>query len=565
MRNPKPLPRKSPGAETQTILQAAYACHQQGKLAEAESGYRAVLTQEPKNFDALHFLGLLEQQRGKLDASQSLLQRAIQIDPRNPSPHVVLGLVLKQRGQLPAALTSYTRALALNPALAEAHYLQGNLLREMKRPRDALVSYDRALVLRPNYPEALNNRGNALGDLKCHAEALACYDQSLALQPNYFEALNNRGNTLRDLKRPVEALQGFDRALSLQPDAPVTLTNRGATLQDLRRHSEALDCFARAIALSPTLAMAHANESVCRLQLGDFKRGWEKFEWRWATDLMRPFHRNFAQPLWLGQEPLVGKTILLHAEQGLGDTLQFCRYAAGISALGGKVILEVQPSLRRLMAKVKGVDQLVGRGEPLPPFDCHCPLLSLPHAFGTELATIPSAPSYLQSDPALRKKWAARLGPAQRRRIGLVWSGSTTPDPARSIPLGALTPLFSGPYQFFGLQQEVRPEDQRILDGHRELENLGSEFADFADTAAVIELMDLVITVDTSVAHLAGALGKAVWALLLYNSDWRWLLDRDDSPWYPSIRLFRQTQNGHWHDVIQRVSGELMSENPFFR
>ena len=550
-------PRKSSSSITAPILQAAFARHQQGQLAEAEAGYREVLQHDPNNFDALHLWGVLEHQRGRIEVARPLIERAIKVDRRNPSPHIVLGLILKQSGQVAEALASYDRALSLKPDLAEVHYFQGNALRELKRPAEALTSYDRALALRPNYPEALNNRGNALGDLKRHDEALDCYDRTLALRPDYFEALNNRGTTLRDLKRPTEALHSFDQALALQPNTPATLTNRGAALQDLRRHAEALDCFARAIAIQPALAMAHTNESVCRLQTGDFAEGWEKFEWRWETEAFQPVRRQFAQPLWRGRESLRGSTILLHAEQGLGDTIQFCRYASLVSALGARVVLEVQPSLKRLLAGLPGIDHLLSRGESLPTFDYHCPLLTLPLAFQARLDSIPQSQAYVRGDPALTSKWENRIGTKERRRIGLVWSGSMTPDPGRSIPLADFAPLLSAPFHFIGLQQEVRTTDQIFLEQRQDLVNLGAELGDFADTAALIEALDLVITVDTSVAHLAGAMGKPVWILLLYNSDWRWLLDRDDSPWYPSARLFRQTENGSWRSVIARVAAEL--------
>lgn len=539
------------------VLRSAFAWHQQGQLAEAAAGYREVLQHEPNNFDALHLLGVLEHQSGRLDAALPLIQRAIKVDPMNSAPHIVLGLIHKQSGRLTEALDSYAQALSLKSDLAEVYYFQGNALREMKRPAEALASYDRAITLRPNYHEALNNRGNALGDLKRHEEALGCYDRTLALQPEYFEALNNRGNTLRDLKRPAEALRNFEQALALQPIAPATLTNRGAALQDLRRHAEALDCLARAIALQPTLAMAHTNESVCRLQTGDFERGWEKFEWRWETEAFQSVRRKFSQPLWRGREPLPGSTILLHAEQGLGDTIQFCRYASLVSGLGARVILEVQPSLLRLFAGFPGVDHLIPRGEPLPAFDYHCPLLTLPLAFQTRLDTIPASQAYVRADPILASKWASRLGSKNQRRVGLVWSGRLTPDPGRSIPLTEFAPLLSAPCQFMGLQREVRGPDQLVLDQRKDIVNLGPELGDFAETAALIEALDLVITIDTSVAHLAGAMGKPVWILLLYNSDWRWLLDRDDSPWYPSARLFRQTASGDWRDVIARVADEL--------
>jgi hypothetical protein len=269
--------------------------------------------------------------------------------------------------------------------------------------------------------------------------------------------------------------------------------------------------------------------------------------------------RDFAQPLWLGEFDIAGKTVLLHAEQGLGDTIQFCRYAEKVAARGASVLMEVPPALLSLLAQVEGVRQLIGRGEPLPPFDCHCPLLSLPLAFDTRSDSIPAQVPYLRSEPERVGAWRRRLGDGKLPRVGLAWSGSATHlnDTNRSIPLEDFARVVCPEAQFVSLQKDVRAADERVLIGRRDVRHLGSELQDFADTAAVIELMDLIVTVDTAVAHLAGAMGKAVWILLPFNPDWRWLLDRDDSPWYPSARLFRQTAHGDWSEVVARLSVEL--------
>jgi len=309
----------------------------------------------------------------------------------------------------------------------------------------------------------------------------------------------------------------------------------------------------------PDYADAHYNEALCRLVLGDFDRGWEMQEWRWKTEQLRDSKHSFTQALWLGHENISGKTILLHAEQGFGDTIQFCRYVPLLAARGARVILEVQEPLRELMTGLVGATQVVCRGDPLPDFDVYCPLLSLPLAFGTRLETIPSAVPYLCASSQRMMDWDTRLGPKRRPRIGLAWSGLPTHknDHNRSIRLGALLSLLDIDATFVSLQKGVRPADATILKERSDLLHFGSEIRDFSDTAALISNLDLVISVDTSVVHLAGALAKPVWAMLPFTPDWRWLLDRDDSPWYPTVRLFRQDDTRAWDKVIARVHAAL--------
>jgi hypothetical protein len=411
--------------------------------------------------------------------------------------------------------------------------------------------------------EAHSNRGNALRDLGRSREALASFEQALSIKPGNVGALNNRGIALRNLGRHAEALASYDQALSYEPDYVDALCNRGNILQHLRRYEEALDSYARALLVDPGHAPTHWNESQCRLLLGDFTRGWSKYEWRWKTEQATQI-RNFAQPLWLGRESLAGKTILLHAEQGFGDTLQFCRYAALVSANGARVVLEVQPALKGLLGGLAGVDCIVARGEALPEFDFQCPLLSLPLAFNTMPDTIPAAAEYIQSDPALRNRWGGRLGKAQGPRIGLVWGGSggLRNDQRRSLALAELADLDFGDAQLVCLQKEIDPRDQPALDRRGDIVFLGNELADFADTAALVDLMDLVITVDTAVAHLAGAMGKEVWILLPHAPTWRWLLERQDSPWYPSARLFRATGRDDFASAVRQVDAAMRARFP---
>ena len=377
--------------------------------------------------------------------------------------------------------------------------------------------------------------------------------------PNYAEALYNRGNTLHELKRFEEALASYDRALAVRPDYAEALYNRGLSLHELKRFEEALASCDHALAVRPNYTEAHWNEALLRLLTGDFRRGWVKYEWRWKNESLAPPKRNFSQPLWLGAEALAGKTILLHSEQGFGDTIQFCRYVPLVAERGACVILEVPRPLRELMSTLTGAEQIVSSGDPLPDFDIHCPLLSLPLAFGTRLETIPAATPYLRASSQSLMNWDTRLGPKRHRRIGLAWSGSpmNRNDQNRSIRLSSLLSLLDIEATFVSLQKDVRSDDVTVLKDQGDLLHFGDALDNFSDTAALISTLDLVISVDTSVAHLAGALAKPVWVLLPFIPDWRWLLDRNDSPWYPTARLFRQDDARAWDAVIARVHAAL--------
>src|SRR5215470_761734 len=436
----------------------------------------------------------------------------------------------------------------------EALHLLAIVQTKLGCSHDALASYDRALTIRPDHPPTLNNRGSTLGELKRFEEALASYDRALALHPDFPEALSNRGNILRELKRFEEALASYDRALTLQPDYPEALSNRGLALCDLRRFQEGLACYDRALKLRPDYAVAHHNEGMCRLMIGDFDRGWEKREWKSKN------WNDFAQPMWLGSKN-ADKAILLHARPmlGFGDTIQFCRYVPLVAERAARVILEVQASLRGLMSTLAGVVQIVASGESLPNFDLHCSLLSLPLAFRTRLETIPCATPYLRVSSQAMMNWNARLGSRGHPRIGLAWSGNpfNLNDHNRSIKLRSLLSLLDLDATFISLQKDVRAGDAAVLKAHSDVLHFGDELKDFSDTAAIISNLDLIISVDTSVVHLAGALAKPVWVMLPFIPDWRWLLDREDSPWYPTARLFRQDDSRTWENVIVRVHAAL--------
>jgi tetratricopeptide (TPR) repeat protein len=486
--------------------------------------------------------------------------RAVTLRPNLAGAHANRGDVLHELKRFEEALASYEYALTLRPDLADAHANRGSALHALKRFDEALASYDRALALRPDDAEAHYNRGNALHALKRFEEALADYGHALALRPDYVEALANRGVTLHEQKRFAEALASYDRALAVRPDYAEAFVNRGVTLHELKRFEGALASYDRAIALRPDYAQAHFNEAVCRMLIGDFDRGWQKLEWGWETEQLKNAKRTFSQPLWLGSDEIAGKTVLLHGVHGFGDTIQFCRYVPRVVERGARVILEVQEPLHALMGTLPGAAQIVTRGAPLSDFDLHCPLLSLPLAFGTRLATIPSQTPYLRASPQAVMDWNGRLGPRHRPRIGLAWSGRPehNNDQNRSMKLSTLlSPLAGFNATYVSLQREVRADDAPVLQGRSDVLHFGEELKNYADTAALIANLDLVISVDTSVAHLAGALAKPVWILLPFMPDWRWLLDRDDSPWYSTARLFRQDETRGWDSVMARVRAAL--------
>ena len=390
---------------------------------------------------------------------------------------------------------------------------------------------------------------------------IAFATRALEIEPAHVDALCNRGAALRRLNHIEAALADYDKALAADPGSALALNNRGVALAALNRHDDAIAAYTKAIALQPGYANAIFHRGLSRLVTGHFASGWDDLESRWGGAEIQGPPRTFAQPPWTGREDLRGKTLLLHAEQGLGDTIQFCRYAALLYHRGARIILEVQPPLVELLAPLRGVDRVVARGAALPSFDFHCPLMSLPRAFGTGIDSIPASVAYLKAPDEHVERWRAKLGARDGPRIGLAWSGSATlvNDRNRSIPLAQLAPLRELGATLVSLQKEVRDDDRRALQAGTPLLHFGAELTDFRDTAALISLMDAVVSVDTAVAHLAGAMGKPAWILLPFSPDWRWLLERDDSPWYPTARLFRQPRRGDWGSVIDRIRMEASS------
>ncbi len=482
--------------DVETQLQSGLALHRAGKLIEAQSIYESILTINPDHADALHLLGIAAAQSNQHQRAADLIGKAISINPDN----------------------------------AAFHSNRGNSLRELKQFDAAIASYDMAIRIRPDFADAYVNRGNALRDLMQFDAAVASYDQAISIRSDFYSAYYNRGIALGETKQLNAAIASYDQAIDIRPDS----------------------------------AEAHWNKSLALLLQGDFANGWPLYEWRWNSQIVKQISNrerpSFIQPAWSGAQGLHGKSILLHSEQGLGDTIQFIRYTKLVAENGGRVIAAVPKPLMNLIQDLDGVSEVVDEESRLPLTDFHCPLLTLPKVFNTTLTTIPTYQAYLHSDSKNVAAWAKTLGEKTQPRVGLVWSGGTghKNDHNRSIALSSLIDYLPDGIEYVSLQKDVRDSDRLTLAKSSKVRTFDDQIADFSDTAALCDLMDLVISVDTSVAHLSGALGRPTWILLPYVPDWRWLLDRDDSPWYPSVKLYRQSADMLWTSVFEKVKADLL-------
>jgi len=578
----------------ETHLNLGLVLQLQGRLEEGVAEYRQAVALNPTLAAAHSNLGNGLQAQGKLDEAIAHYEMAVELKSDFPEAWYNLGNAQLAQEDLEAAATSFSRAIALNGSLAEAHCNLGNVFQRQEKLDEARSCYERALQHRPDYADAHYNLANVLSYQQKLHEAVAEYELALRFDPACTKAHNNLGNVFRSLGMPElavthyrqvpdsnpeftdaynnlglallslgrheEAILSIDRTLALKPHLAEAHCNKGAVLHALNRLPEAIASYQRALQLKPGLAKATLNLGMVELVLGDFASGWKNYELRWND---APLHkRDFKQPLWKG-EPLNGARILLHAEQGLGDTLQFLRYVRLVQAAGGVVILEVQDRLLSLASQLPQVAEVVLWGGPLPAFDWQCPLLSLPLAFGTTLESVPAAVPYLSVPESSRVRAESFSWPEGGLRVGLLWAGNPTfaqdSYRFRSAALDLFKPLFNTEgIHWFSLQIGESTKDlsnsswasTRIVD-------LSSQVEDMADTAAQIAKLDLVITVDTAISHLAGALGVPVWVLMPFTPDWRWLQDRPDTPWYPTMRLFRQPRPGDWESVMQEIGQTL--------
>jgi tetratricopeptide (TPR) repeat protein len=533
-----------------------------GTLAEAIAAARRATEIAPRDAEAHRNLAALLQRAGAREAAIGSFRVALVLAPDHAPSYRHLGALLREAGLLEEAETHGRTAVHLAPAEAENHHALGVTLQLRDRPADAEACHRAAIARAPGHGAAYRNLGVALKELGRLEEALAALDRAVALRPDDAEAHNNRAVILEELGRFAEALTAIDRALELRPAYAEAHANRGAILVDLRRFAEALDSHDRALGLAPGDIGAEWNRSLALLSLGRMREGWALHERRWnIRGAQTP--RATSRPRWTGApgQEIAGRTILLWGEQGLGDQIQFARFAALVAARGAQVLLETAPRLAPLLDGLAGVARVVRSDARVPDeaFDFHCPLMSLPAVLGTELSTIPADIPFLRVPEPARARWAATLGPASRPRVGIAWSGNPAHanDARRSIPLSRLGALLGAPVEWIGLQRELRDSDRAALHALPQLRHSGAAIADFTDTAALCAACDLVIAVDTSVAHLAGALGRPLWILLPFNADWRWLHDRVDSPWYPTARLHRQERPGDWDGTLARVADDL--------
>lgn len=547
------------------MMQTAIEHHQARRLAEAEKTYREILAIQPDHAHALLLLGTIAVQVGHLDAGIELIRRAIAVNPDVAAYHIDLGNALRTKGEIDGAITAFQEAARIEPGNALAHSNLGVVLAMRGRTDEAAAAFREAIRLKPDYFEAHNNLGNALREKREWDGAIEACRRALQIKPEFLEAHINLGSSLRGKGELDAAIAAYRRAISLNPAFAETHNNLGNALKERGSLQGAVAEYREAIRLKPNLAVGHYNLGCGLLLLGDFERGWAEYEWRLIRHSWEV--QAFSGRRWSGED-LGGKTLLLWGEQGFGDVIQFARYATMAARRGGRIVTWCQRELIGLLKSNPDLGKLVPADGGVPTHDYHCPLMSLAGVFNTRLETIPAPASYLNADPALIDSWRKKLGNSDRRlRVGLAWAGNPRflEDRPRSLTLDRLEPLGAArDVRFYGLQKGSAGEQAKNPPKGLEFQDIGPDLSDFADTAAVMSLMDLIITTDTSAAHLAGALGRPVWVMLQFVPDWRWLLEREDNPWYPSMRLFRQKSPGEWGGVISRVAqslGEFRSPN----
>ena len=533
-----------------------------GRIDEALDAYGKAIAQQAAADQpgAYNNLGVHLQSLNLSDAAAAAYERAVALDPAFPEAWGNLGIAHLLAGRASVALPALDRAVALKPDYPDAWTNRGTALQALNRLDEALESFDRALALRPEAAEAWTNRSLALQGLRRFDESFEASARAVSMgEGGNADSWNNHGVALQTLHRFEEAVDAYDRALTADPAGASAWNNRGLALQGLGRFEAAMASFDRAIALQPDYADAHWNKAIALILLGDYEHGWPLFEWRWKrSDPGAEKPRDFGVPPWLGEAPIAGKTLLLHAEQGFGDTIQMLRYAPVLAAQGAKVTLIVPEPLIELAATVEGLGAPPVAGGVMN-FDLHIPLMSLPLAMKTRIDAVPHDIPYLSVPERARTAWAGRLGPAARRRVGLAWAGNPghSNDHNRSLAFEVLRPLLDADVEFHSLLKAYRPSELDALIADGRIRDHSDELDSFSDTAALIDRMDVVVAVDTSTAHLAGALGKPLLLLLPLIPDCRWGLNREDSPWYPTARLLRQTAAGDWSGVIAAASEAL--------
>ncbi len=543
--------------------------------------------------DTLFHLAKAWEALSHLPNAEEHLRAAIRVSPSHTEALLQLGILLEESQRFKEALAFYQALLASQPDHFIALCNSANCLQHLEQFDEALSYYEKALTISPDHAVALSNLGVVYHKLERFDKAILCFEKGIRSNPQSAELFLNAGVSILKSRQPTKALTHFEKAISLRSGYLEAHLNKAIALEEFQRYPEACESLTQAISASPQAALAYATRAyffakqnrlteaiadlekaiclqpedvpthvllaVVSLLSGDYARGWQESEWRWKRKENAPVQRNLPGKLWLGTESLEGKTLFVHFEQGLGDSIQFCRLLSLLQGKAGKVVFEVQGSLLPLLADLPGTHQTIAHGDPIPPYDFFCPLMSLPLAFRIDLSNLPAPQSYLHACPHLLRTWQQRLGPKKRPRVGLAWSGNPQhPDDAnRSASLQSLLPWLPAELEWIVIQKEIRPEDQAFLQNWEGVRLFPEELTNFSQTAALLSCLDLVLTVDTSLAHLGGALGIPTWIMVPFFPDWRWLLHRTDSPWYPSVRLYRQLAFGDWKSLFEPLQRDL--------
>jgi tetratricopeptide (TPR) repeat protein len=539
-------------------IQSALRYYQNSDLEQAGRVCRDILKKQPKNSDVLHLLGLIYYQERNYSAAISCFKKSLKINPLNAEVHYNLGRTSQQIGEIDDAICYFQKALEYNPYFVDAYLNLGNIFQDQKDIENAIISYQKVIQINPKFAGAYYNLGVVLQEKELLNEAVSAYQKAIKLNPQYADAYHDLGYVFQMKGQFDQAIECYQKALDLNPDMFDAHNNLGRAYQGQKKINEAIVSYRKAIDMNPDFAEAHCNLSMALLLTGNFRQGWPEYEWRWK--LGDGSRDDFHQPRWTGFD-ITGRTLFLYAEQGFGDTIQFIRYASLAAGRGARVIVKCQKELKSLIEQVKGIEQVITREDPIPVFDFHCPLLSLPLIFDTVLESIPSDIPYIIADQAIIEKWHEKLRNRDSRlKVGLVWSGNPKykADRIRSLDLMTFLPLAGlRDTTFYSLQKGKASEQTKNPPDGIDLVDFMDEVTDFAGTAGLIMNLDLIISVDTSVAHLAGGLGKPVWTLLPFSPDWRWMLDREDSPWYPTMRLYRQPSPGDWNPIMDRLVKDL--------
>lgn len=537
---------------------------QAGKHREAAERAKAILQRDPCDAEAYHLLGLAAAGASAMEDASENFRQAVVLNPKNGTYFFNLGNTYTRLGRHAEAAVSFRNATELAPEEVSCWFNLGNAEHARGDNEAAEAAFLKAVALRPDYIRGWLNLGNVQRELGRYQEAQAALERAVALDPQASGAINNLGNLLREVGQPEEAMKVLAELIKRSPRHFRAWNNYGSALREAGHLREAIAAYREAIALQPDHAQAHLNLSMALLAASEYREGWDEYEWRWkAARETKGYQREFKEPLWQG-ERLNGERVLIHAEQGLGDALQFVRYAPMVADRGGKVIVECQGELKGLFSRIPGIEAVVARGEAIPRFQSQCPMMSLPRAFATEPNSIPAQIPYLTPDPVKLAEWRNYFGAESRLKVGLVWAGnprrhdpvSHMIDRRRSFCLQEMAPIVDVPgVAFYSLQKgESQTELAQWLG---RIDDLGSRFADFDDTAAAVSLLDLVITVDTSVAHVVGALGRPVWTLSRFDACWRWGPEGEQTSWYPTMTLFRQQRYGDWSAPIADISRRL--------